>query len=267
MGKSKFLTFLFSMVPGLGHFYLGFFFRGLLLMAAFFGWLALSVIIVGLRHGGVGLEAVLFLAPLLIIWVCSLFDALHLQEKGMRPGEDLKPQLSIGSLRESTEFGDKSRLWALIFSIVPGAGHMYLGWQEKGLQLMLTFFMSLFLIDWLGLSLFLFLLPVIWFYAFFDTMQLASATPAEPLRSPEFAEWVARRSKLIGFGLVALGGVIVFDRMVAPLLHFRALHILRSGIVASILIGGGVRLIRGKPIGGIPGVDGTDDEAKHVTDV
>lgn len=48
----------------------------------------------------------------------------------------------------------------------PGAGHMYLGLQRRGLQLMAAFLLSIYLLDLLRLSAFLFLVPIIWFYSF-----------------------------------------------------------------------------------------------------
>ena len=66
----------------------------------------------------------------------------------------------------------KSKFATVILSAVPGLGHMYLGWQQRGLQFMLTFFLMIFLMDQSGgLSLFTFLLPVIWFYSLYEAKQ------------------------------------------------------------------------------------------------
>ena len=43
---------------------------------------------------------------------------------------------------------------------------MYLGLQRRGLQLMAAFLLSIYLLDLLRLSAFLFLVPIIWFYSF-----------------------------------------------------------------------------------------------------
>ncbi len=56
---------------------------------------------------------------------------------------------------------------AMALSIIPGAGHMYLGYQKKGLIIMGGFFFTIFFMGWLNISLFLFVLPLIWFYSFF----------------------------------------------------------------------------------------------------
>lgn len=64
--KSRFLTFILSWVPGLGHLYLGLNRRGLQFMAAAFACIVLITII-----------PIVFPFVLAIIWFYSLFDALQ----------------------------------------------------------------------------------------------------------------------------------------------------------------------------------------------
>lgn len=68
MKKSKFLTFVLSAVPGLGHYYLGLMNRGLQVMILFFGSFYLYSIF-GFNQS--------FPYVSLIIWFYSLFDALQ----------------------------------------------------------------------------------------------------------------------------------------------------------------------------------------------
>ncbi len=64
-----------------------------------------------------------------------------------------------------------SGFWVFVFSMVPGAGHMYMGYMKLGLAFMTAFFGNIFLVD--GVShRFAFLFPVIWFYSFFDANTL-----------------------------------------------------------------------------------------------
>lgn len=65
--KSKFFTFFFSLVPGVGHMYLGLMQRGLQFLVTFFGVIFLLV----LTNLG---ELSLFLP---VIWFYNLFDALQ----------------------------------------------------------------------------------------------------------------------------------------------------------------------------------------------
>jgi len=244
--KSGFVTFVLSIVPGLGHVYLGLPYKGMGLMAIFFGWIFCLFVLtsVGRMHGG---EALLFLAPIPVIWFYSMFDALILNQR-INEGEKLQKHPPLQGLIDSIASGKKDTVWALLFGIVPGAGQMYLGWQDRGLHLMLLFFLCVSLVDWLRLNLFLFMLPVIWFYSFFDTMQLASRNADCPPPGSSLLGWVAQRQRWVGIGLISLGCVVLFDRIVAPLLHFRIVVMMRTAIVAALLIGGGIRLAMGRPV-------------------
>lgn len=67
MRKSKFLTFFFSILPGLGHYYLGQIIRGFQMMAIFFG----TVFVFSFS----GISGYPFLLP--VIWFFVAFDALE----------------------------------------------------------------------------------------------------------------------------------------------------------------------------------------------
>ena len=68
----------------------------------------------------------------------------------------------------------KSRFWLFIWSLVPGAGEMYLGFMKMGLSLMLGFMglIAVAAITNLGV---LAIFPIaMWFYSFFHSNHLAS---------------------------------------------------------------------------------------------
>lgn len=67
MTKSKFLTFIFSLMPGAGQMYLGLMNRGASMMGAFFGIIALATVL----H----FEAILFILP--ILWFYSFFECIN----------------------------------------------------------------------------------------------------------------------------------------------------------------------------------------------
>lgn len=56
------------------------------------------------------------------------------------------------------------------FSCLPGAGQMFLGFVKEGVSLMVIFFGIIAVISWLGIDALVYLLPVVWCYAFFDAM-------------------------------------------------------------------------------------------------
>lgn len=82
---------------------------------------------------------------------------------------------------KNTGYYKKSRFWSFCFSVIPGAGHMYLGLMNKGLCLMILFFSVLsfsisassFLgVDWLSAFLIPTVCVVCFFYSVFDCMGL-----------------------------------------------------------------------------------------------
>ncbi|MDR3595882.1 hypothetical protein [Clostridium sp.] len=62
----------------------------------------------------------------------------------------------------------KSKFLTLVFSMLPGAGHMYMGFMKIGVSFMSVFFFLIFLSSWLDIGQLLFIVPLIWFYSFFD---------------------------------------------------------------------------------------------------
>ncbi len=66
----------------------------------------------------------------------------------------------------------KSNFLTFCFAFLPGAGQMYMGFMKRGISIMSSFFLLIFLSSWLNLGPLMFIMPVIWFYAFFDTFNL-----------------------------------------------------------------------------------------------
>ena len=74
---------------------------------------------------------------------------------------------------------EKSKFLTFCFSLLPGAGHMYMGFMKMGLSLMSLFFFVILLSTWLSIGPLLFVLPLIWFYSFFDCINKRYSTDAE----------------------------------------------------------------------------------------
>lgn len=60
--------------------------------------------------------------------------------------------------------------------MLPGGGQMYMGFMKEGLSLLSACALIIFLGSWLNISPIMFVLPVIWFYSFFDAMNKMSLT-------------------------------------------------------------------------------------------
>lgn len=73
----------------------------------------------------------------------------------------------------------KNGFLTFVFSLLPGAGEMYLGFFKQGVSIMSAFFLLIAISGWLNLGPLVFVLPVIWFYSFFHVHNLASLSDEE----------------------------------------------------------------------------------------
>ena len=114
----------------------------------------------------------------------------------------------VGTL-EGTVRSDKSTMLAFLFSLVPGAGYMYLGLMHRGVQVMILFFGTIFVAGMAHLDPILALvLPVVFFYNIFDTLQLVGRMrDGVPVEDKPFIESLGDNnwSNLLGYVLVGLG--------------------------------------------------------------
>lgn len=76
----------------------------------------------------------------------------------------------------------KNNFLTFIFSLLPGAGHMYMGFMKKGVSLMSAFFIIIFISSFLDVGQLLYIVPVLWFYSFFDSINTGYSTDEEFLK-------------------------------------------------------------------------------------
>ncbi|WP_186575827.1 hypothetical protein [Aquibacillus kalidii] len=250
--NERFFTIMLSFIPGVGHFHLGLNQRGLTFLTGFFGIITM-VVFVSVTTSDVFM---IFLLALPIIWIYSLFDAIGQLNK-KQAGVPLEDKTIMDDLESFRQDGKKSKMLATVLSIFPGAGHMYLGLQKRGLQLMAAFLLSVYVLDVLHLSIFLFLIPIIWFYSFFDALQLASKYEEEELEDVPVIKYLINNQKWIGIALVVLGVFYLLDSVLLPTFAERLLryyHIdlwyyyqqyFQVSLVCLLFIGGGIKLIAG----------------------
>ncbi len=162
----------------------------------------------------------------------------------------------------------KSSFLTFCFSMIPGAGQMYMGFMKRGLSLMSLFAAVIFLSAWMNIGPILALIPIIWFYAFFDTHNLRSmpddefyAMEDEYVILPDFAK---EKTKLLqtkyrtalAVILIVIGVTILWNNMyyligyalpdyLASLLRAFGRFIPQLFVSAAI-IALGIHLIRGK---------------------
>ncbi|EFM09029.1 conserved hypothetical protein [Paenibacillus curdlanolyticus YK9] len=251
--NERFYTILLSFVPGLGHLQLGLLQRGITFMVGFFG-LFMMIVFVSMLSNQPGF--LVFLGALPIIWVYSMFDAVRMVGR-KQAGETLVDRSVLEDFESHRESGKRSRWVAILLSILPGAGHMYLGLQRRGFQLMAGFFIAFYLLDTLRLSLFLVFLPLIWCYSLFDALQHVSRSEERGNAAMEdrpIVEWLVNRQRWVGIGLLLLGGYYVFDQIGLDLIQryygdfqltYEIKRYVQTGAVALAFVIGGVKLLLG----------------------
>lgn len=119
----------------------------------------------------------------------------------------------------------KNSFLTFVFSLLPGAGHMYMGFMKMGVSLMAAFFFTVFLSSWLNLGPLLFILPVLWFYSFFDCINRRYSTDdAFALLDDRYlfsldrltsinTGFLRKRSLFAGIVLVLLGTYILWNNL------------------------------------------------------
>ena len=133
----------------------------------------------------------------------------------------------------------------LLFSILPGAGHMYLGLMKRGLELMIAFLAAFFIVaDLLHLAeIGVPLCIVIFFYSLFDAQHLNKAIR----KGEEVADYnnLVFLSKInlngyhMGIAAMALGFILLLDRLRGYMVYFipsAAYSIVERSIVPLLII-------------------------------
>ena len=165
---------------------------------------------------------------------------------------------------------NKNGFLTFLFSIVPGAGHMYLGYMKRGAFYMISFWAMIALAVFFSSSevymlvaLTFFTLPVIWFYAMFESMHLLKKMRRDQVEMPEdtFAlsglDWFTRNKrmhKIVAIILIVLGVFFLLSTAGDQLLRRivsdwndrqDVKNIIISSLIAVGLIAGGVKLMLG----------------------
>ena len=162
----------------------------------------------------------------------------------------------------------KNRFWTFIFSLLPGAGEMYMGFMKQGVTLMGAFFLLIFLASWLNMGQLLFVLPVLWCYGFFHVHNLR-AMPDEEFYAleddylfhlerilPKEKNMDQKSRNVLATICIVTGAVILWNNL-SSLLRLCLPHFLQNWywkfqrgvpqvVVAILFIVGGIWLIRGK---------------------
>ncbi|MCA0758265.1 hypothetical protein KP806_24730 [Paenibacillus sp. N4] len=249
--QEKSRTILLSFIPGLGHMSLGLMQRGITYLISFAGLFAIITFLSIIMNSG---SLLIFLLVLPVIWIHCMFDAIqHLHAK--QNGLPLVDRSLFEDLESNIASGRKNKVLAIALSIFPGAGHLYLGLQKRGLQLMGGFLLSIYIMDNLRLSLFFFLLPLFWCYAFFDALQQTSRYERQALSDDPLLPQLVPYQRWFGLGLLGFGLYYLLDRIAAEVTsrisneiysqYMQIKYMLPTAVIAFIMIIIGMRLAFG----------------------
>lgn len=162
----------------------------------------------------------------------------------------------------------KRGFWLFIFSLIPGAGELYMGFRKQGISIMGCFWLIIAVAAGLNFGWLLMLLPILWFYSFFNVHNLKSLSEEEFYSLEDdyimnldqvFANsgnLVYRYRVLVAVGLIVAGLAILWNsfwNLIQTLLPewmwqfgWQIGNLFPRLILAVIIIKIGVYLIRGK---------------------
>lgn len=116
----------------------------------------------------------------------------------------------------------KNSILRFIFSLLPGAGEMYMGFMKMGLSLMSLFFATMIISAFLRFDTLIFICIIIWFYSFFNVHNIAGMPEEEffhvedqylfhfhPITSDKI--FIKINHKIVGIFLI-ITGIYIFVR-------------------------------------------------------
>lgn len=162
----------------------------------------------------------------------------------------------------------KNGFWTFCFSLLPGAGEMYLGFMKMGISLMAIFFALCGLSGILNIGVIMLPAVIIWFYSFFHVHNLAGLSDTEFVNIKDEFLFnlegilsvnngnIQKHRKIIATVLIVVGVLLLWNGFADIFYHFIpewAIIILRrirytfpKIITGAAVIVAGFYMIRGK---------------------
>lgn len=160
----------------------------------------------------------------------------------------------------------KSKFFTFILAMLPGAGQMYQGFMKRGVSLMVAFFGVIAIAVLTNLPELSAILPVIWFFAFFDCMNKSSYTIEElsvmedkmifdfKLNGELMEKYTAQKNVLAGWVIILFGFIILYNSIIRTFIWRLEKYIPGIGtfanklptlILSIVVILFGIRLVKG----------------------
>lgn len=247
MRLSKFKTFIFSMIPGGGHLYLGVPTRGLLFLFSFISFIFLESFTNNYHNSylfsniGRPYNEIIHFA-LVLLYLYSIYDAFRIRNN-MEKGIDKD--------YEELHNGENKKTLAIILCIVPGLGHIYLGRDEKGYRILSLFLLVYILNAILPFQILSLVLALIILYSIMNLSEYTKSTNTEEkietYMESGFNKFKNSYMLYIGVILILSGILIIGNRIAFEFVDERILReiysYLKEGILSLVLIFLGVKLI------------------------
>ena len=162
----------------------------------------------------------------------------------------------------------KKGFWLFMFSLIPGAGEMYMGFKKQGLSSMAIFWLLIAIASFTGRGEIMMILPILWFYSFFNVHNLNSLSEEEfysvednyILNVDQLVinkkEFVKRYRFIFAIALILIGASLLWQTLLSslypilpPHLHeivFGIGNMVPDAVIAIAIIYLGIYLIIGK---------------------
>lgn len=158
----------------------------------------------------------------------------------------------------------KSGFLTFCFSLIPGAGEMYMGFMKQGLSIMAVFWLVVFFASFVDLGPMLFILPILWCYSFFNVHNIRGMSDEEFYAleddyifhlddALEKSKWKVKQTNLLAAGLIIVGAAILWQYVrdvmswfLPDIIYWDIIDSVPRIIIAVLLIFSGIYLIKGK---------------------
>ena len=158
----------------------------------------------------------------------------------------------------------KSGFLTFCFSLIPGAGEMYMGFMKQGISIMAVFWILVFFASFLNVGPMLFILPILWCYSFFNVHNIRGMSDEEfyaleddylfHLDSAlDQGKWKGKQTNFLAAALIIAGVAILWRYigdcmrwMLPDSVYWIMIDSIPQVVIALLLIWGGIYLIRGK---------------------
>jgi hypothetical protein len=174
----------------------------------------------------------------------------------------------------------RNSFFAFCFSLIPGAAHMYMGFMKQGMSIMILLTIDIAVAAMLNLPVITVIIPIIWFYAFFDAHhkralpehefnKLEDKSIFSDITGTDLVNLTKGKSRpiLAGF-LIFFGCYIIYDYIINAMFSimpgflyngfYNMFRRLPQILVALLIIYIGYRLIKGKKIELLDGFNNKD---------